>query len=175
MNKEQPEQKWEELRGICLATFKGVNRMSDDEFGKYCFDAGIEAMQSEIESLKAEIAKRDEADKARCLDKNLNMCRFDIVHETPEEIKYAENKSKIIKLHQDHGVCTFTRGVFYLGHDSRNKEIESLKAEIAKRDELLRDALRFVYYYDACTENLKTERRNWIEKTKAILKENNNE
>lgn len=48
------------------------------------------------------------------------------------------------------------------------KEIESLKAEIAKRDELLRDALKVLQdLYVGCDE--------WEEKVQAILKENNND
>lgn len=67
----------------------------------------------------------------------LEKCRFDIINETPEELAYSKHKSKIVRLHQDHGLCTFTRGVFYMGFESRQSDIDRIQKELDEAVELL--------------------------------------
>lgn len=49
--KTDKENEWENLRSMCLATFKGVNKMSDEDFGKWCFDAGVKAERERVKSI----------------------------------------------------------------------------------------------------------------------------
>jgi hypothetical protein len=63
MNKEQLEQKRKEQTDKHLNQYEAQTKVdrSWSEYDFMCgFDVGVEAMQAEIESLKAEIAKRDE-------------------------------------------------------------------------------------------------------------------